>query len=111
MYNVYLVSCCDGIETQYKIGYTKNDVNKRVKQLKTGNSKDLKIEKVFSSKWGSKIEAVLHRKFSHLKISGEWFELNIEDVDQFELDCKNLENYFTTTLKESTFKNPKTFLI
>lgn len=111
MYNVYLISCEVGDSKRYKIGYTRNSVEKRIKQLKTGNSNDLFLEKVFVSKWGSKIEAILHRKFSQYKISGEWFDLNQQQLDFFENDCKNLELYFEQTINNSTFKNPKTFLI
>lgn len=111
MYNVYLLSVNDGKEKRYKIGYTKNPVSQRVKQLKTGNCNEFEIEKVFESKWGTKIEAILHRKFSINRISGEWFIMSDSEVDNFVDDCKNLEEYFESTLKYSTFKNPKTFLI
>jgi hypothetical protein len=86
-------------------------VDKRISQMKTGNSNDFIIEKIHQSKWGTKIEAILHRKFSSNRINGEWFELSEMDVEQFEKDCVNLDNYFQETIKNSTFKNPKTFLI
>jgi hypothetical protein len=111
MYNVYLISSDEQGQKKYKIGYTKNNVEKRLKQLKTGNSNDLTIEKVFNSKWGTKIEAILHRKYSNSKISGEWFYLSEKEVSLFDSDCKNLEEYFKTTLNSSTFENPKTFLV
>lgn len=111
MYNVYLLSVIEGEEKKFKIGYTKNLVEKRIKQLKTGNCNEFQIEKVFESKWGSKIEAILHRKFSINRINGEWFNLSQSDVENFMNVCESLENYIESTLKYSTFKNPKTFLI
>ena len=38
MYQVYLISSNNQQGKRYKIGYTRNDVSKRIKQLKTGNS-------------------------------------------------------------------------
>ena len=111
MYNVYLISCGDGSNKKYKIGYTKNSVASRLKQLKTGNSSDLIIEKVHTSKWGTKIEAILHRKYSTQRISGEWFDLELFQVADFLKDCQNLDEYFEMFITQSTFKNPKTFLV
>jgi len=111
MYNVYLISCGEEMDRKYKIGYTKNSVQKRIKQLKTGNSQELIIEKVYPSKWGTKIETILHRKYSNIKISGEWFKLTEEQVKSFEKDCENLEEYLNYMIDSSTFTNPKTILI
>ena len=110
MYNVYLISCGDVDNKKYKIGYTKNAVEKRVKQLKTGNFEEINIEKVFTSKWGSKIESVLHRNYSLHKITGEWFNLTETHKNNFLNECKNLDNFFEEWFKNSTFENPKTIL-
>lgn len=110
MYNVYLISCGDGTNKKYKIGYTKNEVNERLKQLKTGNSESLTIEKVFKSKWGTKIESILHRQFESQNISGEWFNLSESQVNNFQTECMRLENFIKDLLNNSTFKNPKTIL-
>ena len=110
MYNVYLISCGEGDEKRYKIGYTKNDVKKRLKQLKTGNSEELLIEKVYQSKWGTKIESVLHRNYKIYQISGEWFRLTQSQADNFIKECQNLENFYEDWMKNTTFQNPKTIL-
>ena len=110
MYNVYLISCGDGEDKKYKIGYTKNSVESRVKQLKTGNSESLIIEQVFSSKYGTKIESVLHRNYESSRISGEWFKLSEAQADKFKNDCQNLDDFFNNWINNSTFKNPKTIL-
>jgi hypothetical protein len=110
MYNIYLISCGEGDDKKYKIGYTKNKVENRVKQLKTGNSEELIIEKVYQSKWATKIESILHRNYKQSKISGEWFKLTQKDVDNFLIQCKDLELFINELLNNSTFKNPKTIL-
>ena len=109
MYNVYLLSCGEE-QKRYKIGYTKNDVTLRVKQLKTGNSEELKVERIYKTKWGTKIESILHRNYSSNRISGEWFELSDSQVENFLENCKNLEFFIEDTIRNSTFKNPKTIL-
>jgi hypothetical protein len=110
MYNVYLISCGEGEEKRYKIGYTKNDVSQRLKQLKTGSSEELMIEKVFSSKLGTKLESILHRQYKLQHLSGEWFRLNEKQVESFIDDCKRLETFLNEILTNSTFTNPKTIL-
>jgi hypothetical protein len=110
MYNVYLISCGDVDNKKYKIGYTKNAVEKRVKQLKTGNFEEINIEQVFTSKWGSKIESILHRNYSDYKLTGEWFSLTENHANNFLKECQNLDNFLEDWFKNSTFKNPKTIL-
>jgi|LakMenEpi03Aug12_release.lakeMendotaPanAssembly.Ray.scaffolds.fasta_scaffold211236_2 hypothetical protein len=111
MSKVYLISCGEGEDKIYKIGYTKKEVEKRIKQLKTGNHQEIVIESVFETKWATKMEAVLHNKFKYCKVSGEWFKLEQKDVDNFILDCARLNSYYEDLLNNSTFKNPKTLMI
>jgi ABC-type Zn uptake system ZnuABC Zn-binding protein ZnuA len=92
MINVYLISAQFGDKKLYKIGYTKRDINERIKEFKTGNVSDFIIENSFNSKWGTKIEANLHRRFKTQKVRGEWFDLKKEDIDNFENYCKLIHN-------------------
>ena len=67
--------------TNIKIGYTKNDVYKRLKQLQTGCANNL-----YLLGWidGDKTkEKELHKKFSNYKIrfNGEWFCPSVEVLD------------------------------
>jgi len=111
MSKVYLISCDEGENKIYKIGFTKNQVEQRIKQLKTGNHQDFIVECVYETKWATKMEAVFHKRFKHSKVSGEWFKLEQHQVDNFSKDCENLNLYYEHLLKNSTFKNPKTFMI
>jgi hypothetical protein len=88
MINVYLI--CAEFEGRrlYKIGYTRRDVSKRIKELKTGNGSEMYVIDSFKSKWGTKIESQLHRIFRSKKVNGEWFDLTDEEVKSFGEKCK-----------------------
>ena len=105
--NIYLISAQLGEEKYYKIGFTKRKVEKRLKELKTGNPAEFKIEKVYvADKYGPNIESILHSIFKNKKVDGEWFLLEQKDIDDFEHLCdtyyKNLE-----LLKENTYVQDK----
>lgn len=87
MSNIYLLQVGDF----FKIGYTKNDVNKRIKQLQTGCPDEISIKAVFKTKHNMKIERTLHRVLSHKRVSGEFFELDYVDVSNFVALCNKYE--------------------
>lgn len=103
MYNVYLI--CSEFEERklYKIGFTRRPVDKRIKEIKTGNGSDVYLVESFSSKWGSKIEANLHKIFKSKKISGEWFDLSDGDVKLFNQKCKLSHDTFELIAKNNTY--------
>lgn len=88
MINVYLI--CAEFEGRrlYKIGYTRRDISKRIKELKTGNGSEMYVIDSFKSKWGTKIESNLHKTFKSKKVNGEWFDLTDEEVKSFGEKCK-----------------------
>ena len=98
--NVYLLKCDFGDQLLYKIGFTKRPVEKRLKELKTGNANEIKIVSVYNSEWSIKIESIFHRLYSSKRVAGEWFELSTTEVDNFLENCKlhqsNLELLSTT---------------
>lgn len=98
---VYLLAEWGG-ELRYKIGVTKNDVEKRVKQLKTGNSNDIKIIHTYQSNHYRKIEGMLHRKFNSVREAGEWFSLTDEEVGEFIPECKKLDETIEFLLKNNS---------
>jgi hypothetical protein len=91
-YNVYLVCAEIGGERLYKIGYTRRSIEKRIKELKTGNAAEFYIVNSFESKWGTKIEAILHRSFSGKKVNGEWFLLDDYDIKSFGKRCNEIHS-------------------
>jgi hypothetical protein len=103
MFNIYLI--CAEFEGRrlYKIGYTRRDVSKRIKELKTGNCSDMYVIDSFKSKWGTKIEAQLHMAFNKKKINGEWFDLNDEEVKSFKEKCKLSHENMELITKHNTY--------
>lgn len=87
MKKVYLLRT----NNQYKIGIAK-DVNKRIKQLQTGNSQEIELIDSFESEYANKIEKALHNKYSYVKESGEWFTLSVSEEVNFIKECKRIEN-------------------
>ena len=102
MLKVYLISTGDE-EKRYKIGHTRRKVEDRIREFKTGNSSSFEIIGVFESKFGTKIESTIHRKFGSKKIEGEWFFLNDNDVSSFESECKRLHDIFHLLTTENTY--------
>jgi hypothetical protein len=110
MYKIYLISSHHKDEIYYKIGWTKRDPIKRLKELKTGNSQELELLQVFESKWGPKIESSLHRNFKHVRCEGEWFKLSLEDANNFQSLCKmNHDSFEILAESNSWFQESKQF--
>jgi predicted GIY-YIG superfamily endonuclease len=86
---VYLIRLSEN--SYYKIGVTKN-INKRIKQLQTGNAEKIFLINSYESKYAHKIEKALHNFYFDKKKHNEWFELSIEDEVSFLKDCSKIEN-------------------
>ena len=93
-------------EEKYKIGVTKNDPSKRLKKLKTGNSNQLDILKLYRSKNYKKVERFLHRKFRNQKTlsENEFFYLTDEQIFGFIKYCEEAESIIES-LKDNPFFN------
>lgn len=98
---VYLICDLDKVNA-YKIGVTKNIVNKRKKALQTGNSSELHICNAFETEYPYKVEAMLHHRFNTNNIKNEWFELTDEQALSFIDECKKCE-VIINSLKDNPF--------
>ena len=96
---VYLISAELNGNIVFKIGHTKRNINKRIKELKTGNASDFSIINTYESKWATKIESSLHKYYSIKKINGEWFNLDEKDINLFKSVCESI-NYNLDLLSE-----------
>jgi len=85
---IYLIQSQE--DGYYKIGVSKHP-KKRVKQLQTGNSSELKLIESFQSEHAHQVERALQRRYSYLKKEGEWFDLSIKEDVSFLTDCKQIE--------------------
>jgi len=93
----------EGNET-YKIGITKNDPNKRIKQLQTGNPRKISLIKFYQSENYLKVESWLHKKYSiKTEAENEWRSLSDEEIFSFHEDCKKADEIITMMLKENHF--------
>lgn len=69
---VYFIACK---ETQRcKIGFTKGDVEKRLKNLQTGAAGELRL--IAMQPGTPDTERALHERFAEQRLHGEWFETN-----------------------------------
>ena len=88
---------------KFKIGSTKaKNINKRIKQLQTGNSEQLYLRDYFETDRPFKLETMLHNRFKEFNTVGEWFELPKKDVHEFRDVCKFYQKIINE-LKENPF--------
>lgn len=92
-------------EELHKIGITKHEVGKRVKQLQTGNPNQISVLKYYESKNYKKVERWLHTRYSLSKTlaNNEWFKLTNEEVLSFIDTCKKADETISLLLKENPF--------
>lgn len=98
---VYLIH--DEERNLYKIGVTKNSVEKRLKKLQTGNATELKIKDTHQTDYIYRIENMLHNHFNNKCVLNEWFELSNEDVNNFQQICNQFEETIKVLLKNPFF--------
>lgn len=103
MFNIYLICAEFDGRRLYKIGYTRREVSKRIKELKTGNGHDIYLVDSFQSEWGTKIEAMLKKRYSNCNVSGEWFNLSESEISEFKIVCVTLHENINILYKKNTF--------
>jgi len=89
----------------YKIGSTKRKVEDRIKELQTACHEELQIVKSYETNNYIKVEKWLHRKFFSKKKEGEWFELEDEEINLFEENCKNIDKTISLLIETNPFFN------
>lgn len=98
---IYLIH--DEDRDLYKIGVTKNAVEKRLKKLQTGNATKLVVKDTHHSDYIYRMENMLHSHFSTKCVLNEWFELSIEDVKNFQTLCNQFEDNIKVLLDNPFF--------
>jgi predicted GIY-YIG superfamily endonuclease len=88
MKRVYLIQSLE--HSYYKIGISKHP-KKRLKELQTGNSSELKLIDEYPSEFANQIEKTLQRRYSYLRKEGEWFDMGISNEATFLQECKKIE--------------------
>lgn len=97
---VYLI--CDPANDLFKIGLTKTTSKKRLKQLQTGNGTELHIVHLHQTQYPYRIENMLHNHFHSKNVMNEWYELNLNDVNNFIPLCLSFEKTIIS-LKDNPF--------
>ena len=103
---VYLLCELSNTSERFKVGVTKRDVNKRIKELSTGNSNEIHLVNKFESEYYKKVESSLHRKFHAYKTSEggtEWFDLPVNEVIGFTKTCKEVEGTIKYMMEHNPF--------
>lgn len=99
---VYLIKL-NGTEG-IKIGYSsKNDPFKRIKSYSTGAPNGVHIIGYITTPNAKELESELHKTFTEERMSGEWFNISVEDavwVLTFFKGYKIWDRYFNTILKK-----------
>ena len=97
----YVYLLCDG--EKFKIGVTKHkDINKRIKELQTGNPFEIWIRDYYKTNNPYKIEKMMHVRHASSNIKNEWFDLNVSQVINFKNECKQCEEILKA-LEENPF--------
>lgn len=95
---VYLL--CDG--EKFKIGMTKQNIQKRIKELQTGNPNEIWVHSYYETDFPLKIEKMMHGRHASSNIKNEWFDLSVSQVINFKNECKQCEEILKA-LKENPF--------
>jgi hypothetical protein len=98
---VYLLVNYGSDPETYKIGITTGQIDKRIKNLQTGNSNEIILLKFYKSRFYRQIEKSLHKKYSYLKTNGgnEWFMLPPNSIFDFVKDCQNINSQIEILVK------------
>jgi hypothetical protein len=96
---IYLIQSLEN--SYYKIGVSKHP-KKRIKQLQTGNSSELKLVETYPSEFAHQIEKTLQRRYSYLQKEGEWFDMDISHEVNFVQECRKIEETLTFLKKNNS---------
>ena len=93
---VYLINEYGSNPERFKVGITKGDINKRIKQLQTACSNELLLINQYESTHYLKIEKYLHRRYNKYSTDGgtEWFQLPLEEVFNFIPECTTAHDIY-----------------
>lgn len=98
---VYLLGD-SGQENTFKIGMTRGAIEKRMKQLQTGNGAEIYLVNYHETDYPFFVERLLHTKFYPKQKRNEWFNLDIGDIVDFKQYCEDIEKQ-AEALKDNPF--------
>lgn len=98
---IYLIENTETLE--YKIGITRNDPEKRLKQLQTGSAAILDLKAWFHTKYPYRLESILHKNYAPSHVHGEWYALTSEQVENFLVVCTKNDQAIISLLENPFF--------
>ena len=103
---VYLIAEWDRMEEDknpVKIGFTRDSIENRMKELQTGNSSGLHVLSWFETKNPLRLEKMLHLHYFKSKINREWFLFSDRDVLDFKKICEYKEKVIELLKRENCY--------
>jgi hypothetical protein len=89
-----------------KIGKT-NNVEKRIKQIQTGNANKVILVRMYETEKVSLVEQALHDKFRRFKLRGEWFTgFSVDRIDEIMQDEKALDDLVLGVQRRLAYGKP-----
>ncbi len=102
---IYLIGQSDTDNT-YKIGLTKaKDINKRIKELQTGNSEPLYLKTYYKTDTPYKLEKMLHNYYKENNTLNEWFVFDSDIEADFLEQCEKYQKIINSLENNPFFKN------
>lgn len=98
---VYLLGDA-GQDNTFKIGMTRGNIEKRIKQLQTGNGEEIYLVNYYETDYPFFLERSLHLKFYPKQKRNEWFNLECNDITNFKEHCQDIEETIEA-LKDNPF--------
>ncbi len=102
---VYLLMTVDDLGNEtYKIGVTKRNIETRICELQTGNSRKLTLLKSYESDNYLKVEGWLHKKYhTKTEAENEWRSLTNEEIMSFQENCNKADEIIKFMLANNPF--------
>ena len=102
---MYVYFIHNSLTDNYKVGKTKS-LEKRIKQLQTGNEVRLEIKRSIDDV-NPEIEKYLHEYFKDRQILNEWFDINLKEIE-YVIELVAYANKLKSGSPQSrNFDNPK----
>jgi hypothetical protein len=91
-------------DESHKIGITTSTVEKRIKQLQTGNPNKIQILRQYRTINYRKVEKALHKRFKCFTESkNEWRKLSDDEVFNFIPLCEGIDDNIKFLLENNSF--------
>ncbi len=104
MAKIYLLESIYEGNAVYKIGFTKNSIESRIRQLSTGSIYTITLVKYYeTNKYHANIENLLHKHFYLQQINKEWFYLSADDINNFIPLCDKYYNIVDNLYQNNTY--------